>query len=219
MPLLCFSQSMEVKYSVYSKLRKSEIDKVKNNKKNQEYGSFLSGIDAEREDSFLLVIKDRLSSYERMEPDEELTDDAGPSIVLVSPGYSEEEHSTYKDMNHKSMTEVKDFQGKAYTIETPMPDYRWKILKESKDIMGLKCYKATLQDSVVAWFCPEIPVNEGPNTYCGLPGIILDLEDGTDIYRCIGINTRSAKNVAPVRKGKQVTAKEFEDIKRRFFNK
>ena len=88
-PMLCIAQSIEVKYSVYSKKRKAQIEKIMNNVANQGHKGLLAGIEAEKEDSFCLVVRDRLSSYVRIEPEEDLSDDSGPKIVLVSGAFSE----------------------------------------------------------------------------------------------------------------------------------
>ena len=83
LPMLCLAQSIEVKYSVYSKQRKAQIEKIMSNAANQGNKGLLAGMEAEKEDSFCLVIKDRLSSYVRIEPEENVSDDSGPQIILV----------------------------------------------------------------------------------------------------------------------------------------
>lgn len=61
----------------------------------------------------------------------------------------------------------------------------WQLINESKIIDGYKCFKAvtTLIDysfmknptsEVIAWYCPEIPVNLGPKRLNGLPGLIFE---------------------------------------------
>ena len=125
LPMLCLAQSIEVKYSVYSKQRKAQIEKIMNNVANQGHKGLLAGIEAEKEDSFCLVVRDRLSSYVRIEPEEDLSDDSGPKIVLVSGAFSEEEHAVYKDMTNHTMTEAKDLLAETYIVETPIPKYDW----------------------------------------------------------------------------------------------
>lgn len=218
-PMLCFAQSIEVKYSVYSKQRKRQIEKILSNSENQGHKDLFAGMTAEKEDSFCLVIKDRQSSYVRMEPEEELSDDNGPKIVLVSGDYSEEDRAVYKDMTSKTMVEAKDLLAVTYIVESPVPRYDWKVSSDSKEIMGLKCYRATLHDVVMAWFCPEIPVSEGPDVYAGLPGLILDLEDEKYVYRCMAIDTNSGSEIAKVKRGKKVSAKRFEELRKQMLDR
>lgn len=214
-PTLCFAQNIEIKYNVYSKIRKSHVDKLVNNKNIQEYKDLFEGLQAEKEDSFLLVIQGKRSSYVKIEIEEELSDDAGPEIVIVSPTYSDENHAVFKDFTQRRMIEVKDFLSKSYRIEENLPKYNWKLEQQTKEIMGLKCYKAIVGDSIVAWFCPDIPVNDGPDIYCGLPGIIIDLEDRNDVYRCISLNPASKKVVSEPKRCKVLSAEEFEKLKER----
>jgi len=64
----------------------------------------------------------------------------------------------------------------------------WIESTERKKIDGYDCYKATKtieysnskgiqKKEIIAWYCPEMPYSFGPNGYCGLPGLILELTD------------------------------------------
>ena len=219
LPMLAFAQSIEVKYSVYSKKRVEAINKIKGAKENQGYQGLLSGMTAEKKYSFCLVVQGRMSSFEQIEPEEELSDDHGPKIILVSSDYSEESVSVYKNLADMSVTELKDLLARTYSITHPLPRYQWNVSTESKEIMGLQAYKATIGDSITAWFCPTIPVQDGPGLYCGLPGLILDLEDGQTIYSCTAINTNSTREVEKPKRAKVVTAEEFEELRKREFSR
>ena len=219
LPMLAFAQSIEVKYSVYSKKRVEAINKIKGAKENQGYQGLLSGMTAEKKDSFCLVVQGRMSSFEQIEPEEELSDDHGPKIILVSSDYSEESVSVYTNLADMSVTELKDLLARTYSITHPLPRYQWNVSTESKEIMGLQAYKATIGDSITAWFCPTIPVQDGPGLYCGLPGLILDLEDGQTIYSCTAINTNSTREVEKPKRAKVVTAEEFEELRKREFSR
>lgn len=69
-----------------------------------------------------------------------------------------------------------------------MENVKWTITRESKNILGWKCYKATgkvidpeaenkLTPPTIAWFCPELGLRGGPTAYTTLPGMILELEN------------------------------------------
>ncbi|MBC3845473.1 GLPGLI family protein [Winogradskyella echinorum] len=69
----------------------------------------------------------------------------------------------------------------------------WNLTSETKTISGYKCFKATytyIQKwrgrefpwEVIAWYCPEIPVQLGPLRYSGLPGLILELSEDNRGY-------------------------------------
>ena len=215
LPMLTFAQSIEVKYSVYSKKRAEAINKIKGAKENQGYQGLLSGLSAEKKDSFCLVVSGRMSSFEQIEPEEELTGDHGPKIILVNPSYSEESVSVYKNLADMRVTELKDLLARTYSITHPLPRYKWNVGTESKEIMGLQAYKATIGDSITAWFCPTIPVQDGPGLYCGLPGLILDLEDAQTVYSCTAINTNSTREVGKPKRAKKMTEEEFVSLRRR----
>ena len=160
LPMLCFAQNIEVNYSVYSKKRAEVVKKIKGAKENQGYQGLLPGMTAEKKDSFCLVINGRMSSFEQIEPKEELSDNQGPRIIIVNPSFSEENVSVYKNLEEMSVTELKDLLARTYSIMHPLPRYQWKVSPDSREIMGLKTYKATIGDSIMAWFCPTIPIRE-----------------------------------------------------------
>lgn len=70
------------------------------------------------------------------------------------------------------------------------------------------------ENTLTAWYCPEIPVNQGPENYWGLPGLILEVNDGKTVMLCtkIVMNTKDKVEIKPVTKGKEVTQTEYNDI-------
>jgi GLPGLI family protein len=68
---------------------------------------------------------------------------------------------------------------KSYVVESALPKYQWKIMNEMRTIAGYPCRKATTKicDSVVvvAFYCDEIMVSGGPESFNGLPGMILGI--------------------------------------------
>ncbi|WP_323027403.1 GLPGLI family protein [Gelidibacter japonicus] len=67
---------------------------------------------------------------------------------------------------------------------------------------------------VTAWYTPQIPVNQGPGEYWGLPGLILEVNSGRTTILCskIEINPTDKTEIKAPSKGKVVTKKEYEDI-------
>ena len=215
--MLTFAQSIEVKYFVYFKSRKEVVNKIKQAKENRGYQELLNDLQAEKRDSFRLIVKGRMSSFEQIVSEGELSQNDGPRIIIVNPSYSEEKVSVYKSLVEMRATELKDLLGRTYSITHLLPHYQWKVSSKSKKIMGLEAYKATIGDSITAWFCPSIPVQDGPGLYYGLPGLILDLEDKHAIYTCTSINTKSSQPVAKPKRAKEVTKDQFEQLRKRAF--
>lgn len=114
------------------------------------------------------------------------------------------------------------FQASGFLDETLFTDsvkyVRWKIEDETRVIAGFKCRKAVgvIMDSVyvVAFYCPEIVPQGGPEMFGGLPGMIL----GMAIPRCyttwfatkVQLEMDEKKLVAPApsKKGKILTMPE-----------
>ena len=67
---------------------------------------------------------------------------------------------------------------------------------------------------VTAWYTPQIPVNQGPGEYWGLPGLILELNSGRTTILCtkIEINPKDKVEIKAPAKGKVVTKKEYAQI-------
>lgn len=68
--------------------------------------------------------------------------------------------------------------------------------------------------TVTAWYTPQIPVSTGPDIYHGLPGLILEVNDGrtTTICSKIEINPKDGFEIKEPKKGKKVNQKEYDKI-------
>jgi GLPGLI family protein len=67
---------------------------------------------------------------------------------------------------------------------------------------------------VTAWYTPEIPVNQGPENYWGLPGLILEINDGKTVILCskIVLNPKEKAEIKASTKGKVVTQAAYDEI-------
>ena len=68
----------------------------------------------------------------------------------------------------------------------------WKILPNKQKIGNWETQKATTEfggRKWAAWFCNDIPIQDGPYKFSGLPGIIVKLEDQTQshVFNLVGI--------------------------------
>jgi len=84
---------------------------------------------------------------------------------------------TIKDYNNKKIiiTEYFSDQGLGY-VRDSLNSTKWEISNEKKTINKLICVKAQTTIGKIkstVWFCPEIPFQEGPFYYNGLPGLIV----------------------------------------------
>lgn len=67
---------------------------------------------------------------------------------------------------------------------------------------------------VVAWYTPNIPVSSGPESYWGLPGLILELSAGRTTMLCteIVLNPEESISLEEPSKGKEVNREEYNAI-------
>jgi GLPGLI family protein len=67
--------------------------------------------------------------------------------------------------------------------------------------------------TVTAWYTPEIPVNQGPENYWGLPGLILEINDGKTTILCskIVLNAKEKVTIKAPTNGKVISQKDYDD--------
>lgn len=136
----------------------------------------------------------------------------------------------YKSLvDNKYLLETEVFD-KAFLVTDHLALPQWELTNETKNIGNYKVQKALWKidkevmvfgeekpqiktDQIVAWFSPEIPIANGPKQYWGLPGLILELQDGAITYICqkIEINTNTVEITKP-NKGQKVNKAELEQI-------
>lgn len=71
----------------------------------------------------------------------------------------------------------------------------WKISNEKSKVLGYDVQKATAKwrgRNWVAWFAPEIPLQDGPYEFSGLPGLIVKIEDSKGDH---SFNLVATKNI------------------------
>ena len=67
--------------------------------------------------------------------------------------------------------------------------------------------------TITAWYTPEIPVNQGPESYWGLPGLILEVNDGKTVILCskVVLNAKDKVEIKAPSNGKVITQKEYDE--------
>jgi GLPGLI family protein len=64
-------------------------------------------------------------------------------------------------------------------------DFNWKLFSDNKKIDQYDCNKATVHwrgRNYIAWYSKQIPVQDGPYKFSGLPGLIVQIYDEDEQY-------------------------------------
>ncbi len=148
----------------------------------------------------------------------------------------------YKNIKTKIYKKSRAFPGQKYLVTDTLPDYKWQLTNETKKIGNFTAIKAIGTEPVVdtkdkkakpekitAWFTPELPVGNGPQKYWGLPGLILELHAGKDVFVLTEIvsNPKEKASIEEPKEGKVVSEKQFrkemkkfqENLKKRYQNR
>jgi len=163
----------------------------------------------------------------------------GMVMVMVETGGSD---VMYKNTKEKRYTNQNESFSKLFLIRDKLEDIKWELGSETKNIGDYTCYKATFKRevevrqsgisvngdkdldeeikpemkeiTVTAWYTPQIPVNTGPAQYHGLPGLILEVSDGTTTMMCskVVLNPEKTVEIKEPTKGQKVTQKKYDDM-------
>ncbi|WP_288244644.1 GLPGLI family protein [uncultured Chryseobacterium sp.] len=79
------------------------------------------------------------------------------------------------------------------------PNFKWDVTKEKKTIMGYSVYLATTKyagRNYKAYFTKDIPIQEGPYKFFGLPGLILELFDEKMDHHFLAVGISKQKKVS-----------------------
>jgi GLPGLI family protein len=85
-----------------------------------------------------------------------------------------------------------------YWYSENMHEQNWQIEEDTLTVIGYFCQKATCNFrgiEYVAWFTADIPINNGPWKFGGLPGLILKVydKDNHNVFECVGIKKYQEK--------------------------
>jgi GLPGLI family protein len=173
--------------------------------------------------------------------EQELDAPKGPSanggVMVMVMGGNGSSDILYKNISENRMAHKTELMGKVFLIKDNLEAYDWELTGETKNIGNYTCYKAVYEKeeediqidmidgevkeekvarkrTLVAWYTPDVPVSNGPSNYGGLPGLILEVNDGDQTIVCseIILNPKEVKEIKEPTKGKVVTRKEFSKI-------
>ncbi len=121
-----------------------------------------------------------------------------PQRIMIMSGHAEVE--VYTDRRARRWVKLIDDGDQSYYIADSLLDFRWRLLPDRRQVGRFVAFKAEGRiwnvkcpptDSglcnidtmrIVAWYTPQVPVAFGPDVFGGLPGLILELDDGEHHY-------------------------------------
>jgi len=217
-------------YKSHRKMNIKENDKKNNSKLHKE---LLAQLKKQYQQEYTLTFSQEESIYKR----EETLSTPVPSssgITIKPSGLSD---VLYKNIKENRYIKATTIHGKPFLIKDSIQVKKWELVNETKKIGDYTCNKAIFKETyktqtitddggietiekervTVAWYTMQIPVNIGPSDYYGLPGLILEINDGDLVLICsrIVINPKDKIKIKEPRKGKEVTQKEFDEISKK----
>jgi GLPGLI family protein len=140
----------------------------------------------------------------------------------------------YKNIQENRFTNQTEIYGKQFLIKDSLKNKNWELIDETKNIGEYTCFKATFNEeyttqtitsdgemesvtkerTTTAWYTPQISISNGPSEFFGLPGLILEINDGELTLVCTKIimNPTEKVKIEEPTKGKEVTQEEFDKI-------
>jgi GLPGLI family protein len=124
-------------------------------------------------------------------------------------------NTIYSDMSTNTSTVQKVVFEQTFLIKDTIRKIKWKITDETRDILGYPCTRANglMLDSiyVVAFYTDKIPVSGGPESFAGLPGMILEvaLPHENVIWRATKVTETDPAPIVPPKKGKPLNSKQL----------
>lgn len=140
-----------------------------------------------------------------------------PDNRMIHWGLSYITNTFYRDMEKSGYVHQKNIFGSDFLITDSLQNIEWKITNEPRTIAGFECRKAVgkVFDSIVviAFYTDEIIPSSGPESFGGLPGMILGLaipRMHTTWYATkLELIPVSDKDVAAPKSGKKFTGPQF----------
>ncbi|KLT65004.1 GLPGLI family protein [Pedobacter sp. BMA] len=123
--------------------------------------------------SSLSFTKDR-SLYKWTSPEETMSNNWATRDL-----FADLKNTIATDFNTQTSTSQKRVYEETYLVKDSLRKINWKITDETREIAGYECRRANavIMDSiyVVAYYTNQIAVSGGPESFTGLPGMILGL--------------------------------------------
>lgn len=126
-----------------------------------------------------------------------------------------------KDIANQSLL-YKDRIGRDQYSYNEKPNFSWKILPETIKIGDYNTQKAETQyggRTWYAWFTQDVPLQDGPYKFSGLPGLIVKVEDSKGQYSFDLMQTKKVAALQELQSRGQLinlTKEKYTDLNKKF---
>lgn len=215
---LVFGQYLEIEYSGMLRQKLSEEDK-QDILEDNEYGREQIKMNEEPDSvAYKMLISGKESSFTYIEKISNEQDVNKPKIIQSPGGFGTTYHNLATSESRQDFT---IYSKKYYSVD-PLEKWDWKIIRESKKMMGYELRKATAENqefTITAWYAPTLNISNGPAQFWGLPGLIFEVEQVAKEYpvqikyslQSIKTLNKAPKIIAP-NKGEQIKISEVEGL-------
>lgn len=137
----------------------------------------------------------------------------------------------YKNISTQSYLLEAELFDKGFLVNDQLELPSWQLTEDTKSIGLYSAQKAiwefeeevvifgtkekeTQISQITAWFTTEVPVSHGPDIYWGLPGLILEVENGAITYICekVILNPDEVIEIKIPKNGQKVNKAELDKI-------
>lgn len=154
----------------------------------------------------------------------------GMEMVFMVSGGSD---ILYRNLSENRYVNQNEFHSKIFLIRDQLQKPEWELSDESKTIGEYVCFKATFSrpiskttfedneektveelQTITAWYTPQIPLSHGPESYWGLPGLILEVSDGNYTLMCtkIVLKNEEAMKISEPKRGAKISQVKYDQV-------
>jgi len=214
----------EVQYEASMKVNEAKLDSISKKIKGSEglKKRMITSMKNQGKVKFKLLFNDIESLFKEEEGLKIVENQINFTKIMMGSGmYHTNKYS-------KKISIQKEAYGQLFIVDVPM--LQWELTQESKKIDNYTCYKAITNKQVenkrgkfikkiTAWYAPKLPINFGPKDYFGLPGLILELQEGSLLIKATKINlaTNNKNDIKKHPKGKKISLKDFNELSKKMY--
>lgn len=222
-------------YKSFQKVGEMEDSASKTPEQKKLRADLIKQIQDQLQKEYRLTFTDEESMYEEEAKLETPKPASSSGVTITLANNNEVLYRNLKDSTYVNETEI---LGKLFLIQDKLKTIAWTLEKETKNIGQYTCFKATYEreekkekydyqeeeayevmETVVttAWYTPQIPMSQGPDEYWGLPGLILEVNEGEVSLLCykVILNPADGIDIKVPSKGKKIDQEKYDFISER----